>query len=87
MKKILPSFLCIENMHCYNYGGKKREKSSCIKTAKRIFFYSDLLSTQCMIAEYVSVSFQVFIFIRGGRKNQYSIVSQSMQGHQISISY
>lgn len=63
MKKISPSFLCIENMHCYNYGKKKKEKSSCIKTAKRIlffFFYSDLLSTQCMIAEYVSVSFQVF---------------------------
>lgn len=60
MKKISPSFLCIENMHCYNYG--KKEKSSCIKTAKRFFFffYSDLLSTQCMIAEYVSVSFQVF---------------------------
>lgn len=46
---------------------KKREKSSCIKKAKKKF-YSDLLSTQCMIAEYVSVSFQVFIFIRGGRK-------------------
>lgn len=86
MKKISLSFLCIENMHCYNYE-KKREKSSCIKTAKKNFFYSDLLSTQCMIAEYVSVSFQVFIFIRGGSKNQYSIVSQSMQGHQISISY
>lgn len=85
MKKISPSFLCIENMHCYNY--EKKRKVKLHKNSKKNFFYSDLLSTQCMIAEYVSVSFQVFIFIRGGRKNQYSIVSQSMQGHQISISY
>lgn len=62
MKKISPSFLCIENMHCYNYGKKKR-KVKLHKNSKKnffFFFYSDLLSTQCMIAEYVSVSFQVF---------------------------
>lgn len=61
MKKISPSFLCIENMHCYNYGKKRKVKLH--KNSKNnffFFFYSDLLSTQCMIAEYVSVSFQVF---------------------------
>lgn len=62
MKKISPSFLCIENMHCYNYGKKKKRKVKLHKNSKKnfFFFYSDLLSTQCMIAEYVSVSFQVF---------------------------
>lgn len=60
MKKISPSFLCIENMHCYNYGKKRKVKLHKNSKNIYIFFYSDLLSTQCMIAEYVSVSFQVF---------------------------
>lgn len=42
--------------------GKKKRKVKLHKNSKKnfFFFYSDLLSTQCMIAEYVSVSFQVF---------------------------
>lgn len=60
-------------MHCCNYG--KMRKVKLHKNSKTKTFYSHLLSTRCMIAEYVSVSFQVFIFIRGGRKKsiQHSI--------------